>query len=445
MKKLLSLILVAILLMTLVGCNKEESTEEMNTETNTETSKEEMATDSKDKVVVEFWTFNTDFETLIDEYWRPANQDADFDINVTVIPDQVTYMTKLQQSLQTGADAPDVFAMDLSYVKKFVNTPYLADLNDYGLDLSEVVDYTLVISSDSEGAVKGLSNQSTPGGFYYRRSIAEEYLGVTEPEEVQEYVKDWDTFIETARLINEKSNGEVSIVPGITDFINVFLNTREEAWINENNEFVLDDLLNTYFDLSKTLISEDLTENNNQWSEGWYYGMSHDTTLGYFLPAWGHPYVLTQNSTDENGNSTSGDWAVIQGPRPYFHGGTWLGMYADSSVPEEAVSVIEFFTLNEEHLNQLIIDKNDLTAHEGVNEQFYDMESEFLGGQHIIKEFAGMSDGINPTAIGAYDRDIKGLFVEQLTAYANGEKTKEEAIADLKVAVKNAIPNVTID
>jgi hypothetical protein len=354
-------------------------------------------------------------------------------------------MTKLQQALQTGADAPDLFAMDLSYVKKFVNTPFLADLTQYDLDLSEVVDYTMAISSDSEGAVKGLSNQSTPGGFYYRRSIAEKYLGVSEPEDVQAFVKDWDTFIETARMITEKSNGEISIVSGVTDFINVFLNTRDEGWINESNEFVFDDLLNTYFDLSKTLISENLTENHNQWSEGWYYGMSHDTTLGYFLPAWGHPYVLTQNCEDENGNSTSGDWAVIQGPRPYFHGGTWLGMYSDSAVSEEAVSVIEFFTLNEEHLSELIVDKNDLTAHKGANEKFYDVKSEFLGGQYILKVFDKMSEDINPTAIGAYDRDIKGLFVEQLTAYANGEKTKEEAIADLKKGVKNVIPNVIID
>ncbi len=437
MKKFMILLVGVLLIFSITSCGKSES--------GTGVGKKGESSGSKEKTVVNFWTFNTSFEELIDTYWRPVNGDKDYDIVVTVIPDQVSYMTKLQQALQTGADTPDVFAMDLSYVKKFVETPYLADLSAMGLDLSPVVEYTLEVASDKNGVVRGLSNQSTPGGFYYRRSIAQEYLGVSSPEEVQSYLKDWDTFIATARAIHEKSNGEVSIVPGITDFINVFLNTRDEAWISESNEFKFDALLDTYFDLSKTLISEGLVPNHNQWSEGWYYGMSHDTTLGYFLPAWGHPYVLTQNSEDENGNSTSGDWGVVQGPRPYFHGGTWLGMYADSVNSKEAVEVVEFFTLNEDHLGQLIEDKQDLTAHMGVNEKYYSIESEFLAGQHILEEFSNMSNGINTKAVGAYDRDIKGLFIEQLTAYANGEKSREDAIQDLKVSVKNVIPIVNID
>ncbi len=439
MKKFVSLLCTVATVATVTACGGGST----GTVDNSDSTGSNSSAD--EKKIVDLWTFNTEYEELVNNYWKPANPDSEFDVVVTVIPDQVSYMTKLQQSLQTGEGTPDIFAMDLSYVKKFVETPYLADLSEQGFDLEDVVDYTLEIATDKDGAIKGLSNQSTPGGFYYRRSIAEKYLGVSEPEDVEAYVKDWDTFIDTAKVITEKSNGEVSAVAGITDFINVFLNTREIGWIDENNNFVFDELLYTYFDVAKTLVSEGLTEDHKQWSEGWYYGMSHDTTLGYFLPAWGHPYVLTKNSEDENGNSTSGDWAVVQGPRPYFHGGTWLGMYKDSEVKEEAASVVEFFTLNEDQLGKLIEDKQDLTAHEAVNAKYADIESEFLNGQHILEEFSKWNDGINTSAIGAYDRDIKGLFIEQLTAYAYGEKTEDEAIKDLKIAVKNLIPNVNID
>ncbi len=64
------------------------------------------------------------------------------------------------------------------------------------------------------------------------------------------------------------------------------------------------------------------------------------------------------------------------------------------------------------------------------------MESEFLGGQHIIKEFAGMSEGINPTAIGAYDRDIKDCCRTINGLMQMERKRKRKQIADLKVAVK---------
>ena len=77
------------------------------------------------------------------------------------------------------------------------------------IDLSDLYPYVLDVANN-----KDAHWQSTPGAFYYKISLPEKYLGVSEPEDVQAFVFNWDNFMETARKLNSESNGETKIVSG---------------------------------------------------------------------------------------------------------------------------------------------------------------------------------------------------------------------------------------
>lgn len=66
------------------------------------------------------------------------------------------------------------------------------------------VDYATI-----DGKLKGMCWQATPGCFIYRTDIAEEVLGTSDPAKVQEYVKDWDTFLDTAESPSSSRNPHI--------------------------------------------------------------------------------------------------------------------------------------------------------------------------------------------------------------------------------------------
>jgi len=150
--------------------------------------------------------------------------------------------------------------------------------------------------------------------------------------------------------------------------------------------------------------------------------------FGYFLPTWGLHYVLKTNAPD-----TSGDWAMAPGPVPYRWGGTWLGAYRGTTMPEAAKQLIRYLTIDNLFLEQYALDSGDLVSNMMVVNRIKDGYSEpFLGGQNHYAEFAEMALGVNGRLLQGTDRAIEDTWHEAVTAYVEGEKTREQAIADFR-------------
>ncbi len=256
---------------------------------------------------------------MIEEYYLPAHPDLDYKVEVVVIPTE-DYQTKIDPVLASGKNAPDMFALEAGFVRKYVESPFCMDLANTDIDTSQTFPYVLQVANN-----KGSSWQATPGAFFYRRSLADKYLGVSEPADVQALLTDWDAFLDAARKIKEDSNGETMIVTGTGDLTNVFFAAKKEGWIVDD-KLVIDDAIYELFETAKIMEEEGLTHQGGQWSEAWFAGMKNDSVFGYFLPTWGLHYVLKTNCEDAEGNTTSGDWGMVAGPQAYYWGGTWLAI-----------------------------------------------------------------------------------------------------------------------
>ena len=67
------------------------------------------------------------------------------------------------------------------------------------------------MGTDQNGVLKGASWQAAAGGYCYRTDLAEQYLGVTTPEEMQAKVADWDTFWATAKEVYDASGNKTAM------------------------------------------------------------------------------------------------------------------------------------------------------------------------------------------------------------------------------------------
>ena len=155
----------------------------------------------------EFKSRVTDFYPGYEEVDATHGKIGDVDVVWNITPsDDNAYQNNLDATLMKQADAADddkidIFLLEADYALKYVDTDFTMSMADLGIteaDMANQYQYTKDVVTDSNGVVKGSSWQGCPGALFYNRDVALEVLGTEDPDEVQEYVKDWDTFNETA-------------------------------------------------------------------------------------------------------------------------------------------------------------------------------------------------------------------------------------------------------
>ena len=226
-----------------------------------------------------------------------------------------------------------MFLGEASNVKELTRTKYWMNLDKELTDeeKKDYVPYVLEMGKNKKGHLKAISWQSTPGGFFYRRSYAKKYLGTSDPKKVAQAISSWDKFISLSKKINKESKGSVKIVASSYDLFYPFKAARKKGYVVDN-KFYLDPQLIEWMKQFRTLYSQNLTAKGKLWTPAWFNGMKKGV-LGYFLPTWGLYYVLKPNAP-----KTSGDWAVTSPTIPFFWGGTWLGVYYKTKHKKEALN-----------------------------------------------------------------------------------------------------------
>lgn len=449
MKRLLALVVAVLMLAALQLGFAEEA------------FKTEFAVEATGKTF-HIYSWNDEFQGMLAKYYIPAVGGSVAEDGSLLLPngdkiefvinpnDNGVYQQKLDAALAAGEQI-DMFLMEADYILKYVDSEYTVALESVGITedmMKEQYPYTIDAAKDSKEVIKGSSWQAAPGLFLYRRSLAEKYLNVKTPEEMQEKVKDWDSFIDTARKVNEASKGETKLIASNGDAWQVIRTARTQPWVNESLKLVIDDQVKWYFDFAKTLFTENLTANAAPWSEAWNAGIGNDSVLGYFFPTWGIQWVMTGNSGGKKpGEGTYGDWGAVNGPQPYYWGGTWLAVGQKCENLPLAKSIIEYFTLNAASMKDYCLKSKDYVNNKAAVQAIIDdgFSFDFLGGQDHYKLFQEVTSLIDTSAMSAYDQNINIALDTEVNAYIRGEKDLDTALADFKTAVADLFPEISVD
>ena len=416
------------------------------------------------------WSFTDEVERH-EVIFRGMHPDIDIDFAITDLDGGAYEEWVLTAFAAGGAHVPDVIYLEAAIVRHFVEGPFLRDLNHLlplARDL-EVYQFVLDIGT-YEGEVRAFSWQATPGAFFYRRSLANRIFGTDDPTTIQNYFRNMDVALESARRIRDETNGEVYFVNHFAVFNTAFYANRANPWI-VNNRLTIDPILTQHMDFAWTLANEGLEARVGNWSADWFASMSDDFVdafgnrrymFGYVLPTWGLPHVIYANA----GAHTHGDWALIPGPLPYTWGGTWLGVPRVSNNPDLGELYITSLPLNPEFLSNWALGVYtheyllaiDPTLHPGVLQGGGDFVSSarvvrditdqfdgtpiyhFLGGQNPYAIFGQAAPLLNLDFIQGTDSTIQGNFGTALTQYVIGEMTRDEALEYFRENVYAVMP-----
>ena len=407
--------------------------------------------------VLNIQCWNEEFKSrLTDHYPGYEEVDAthgkigDVEVNWTITP---TTDNAYQNNLDTvlpenegSSDPVDLFLVEADYALKYVNseievTEKIADLGITEDELANQYQYTKDVVTDGNGDLRGLSWQGCPGVLIYNREAAKEVLGTDVPEEVQEFVKDWDTFNETAAKLKEAGYNAVSTV---NDTYRVYSNNVSSPWVVDGKINVDENIVKWVND-AKALVDAGETTTNSLWSDDWNKGFYPDgKVFAYFGPAWLINFCMAADT--EGSIAHDGGWGACVGPQSFFWGGTWICAAKGTDNPSLVADIMRQLTTNEEIMTDIVKADNDFVNNKPAMEAAAQDDSyafAVLGGQNPLGLFCEGCEKIDLSNLCDYDQGCTEAFQTAMKNYFDGNSTYEEALDQFYKAVVEKYPELT--
>ena len=407
--------------------------------------------------VVNIYCWNTEFKGIYEQYAADLAESHGVEVNFVVITnDYSAYQTNLDEMLAEqdqviDDDKVDIFLIEADYASKYIKSDATLDvIKDIGLteeDLSQQYQYTKDIVTE-EGALKGVSWQATPGLFAYRRSIAKQVLGTDDPDQVQEKLKNWDSFDQVAKQMHDSG---YKMLSGYDDSFRTFSNNMSQPWV-ENNKIRIDDSMKRWVDQTKTYTEKNYNNQTSLWSPGWSADQGPDgKVFGFFYSTWGINFTLMGNSlADSNaeakvGNGIYGDYAVCEGPQPYYWGGTWICAARGTDNVPFIKDLMYRLTCDAQTMKQITMDTLDYTNNQTAMDEIAnsDYSSDFLGGQNHIALFAEAATKIDMSNVGPYDSGLNEKFQSAMHEYFEGKVDYDTALDNFYRMASERYPELT--
>lgn len=259
---------------------------------------------------------------------------------------------------------------------------YAAPLSAVGLTEADYVngyDYAVELGKNKNGELCGASYLIAPGGYCYQADLAEEYLGITSPEEMQARISDWDGFTATAAELQAATQGSITMTASLGGMWNAF--SRETTIPNFKNGVLNTEKHGTFIDLAQTWIENGYVDFSiQQWTADWTNTGLNDTTMGYFYSTW----CLDPSSIFEQNGGAEGNWAITAGPQEYYWGSGILCLSPNCNSASEAEQFLRYFTVDADSMQKFAEYSGYMVNNQTVTERIMASGSHgnpLLGGQ----------------------------------------------------------------
>lgn len=450
MKKLIALIMAMAMALSLVACGSSAPASTPAADASAPAAEASTAAPAEDAAadegkVFNIYAWNEEFKGFFEKYYTvPEGVTVNWIINPS---DGGVYQDKLDEALLNQENAAadekvDMFLAEADYILKYVNSGATQDITALGVtDFSNTYEYTVQAATDTEGVTKGVSFQCCPAALIYRRSIAEDVLGTSDPAEVQEKLSDWDKF--NAVAADAAAKGYLMTASESATY-RVFSNNVSAPWVDADNNLQIDANIQTWMDQADEFSKNGYTLNTGIWDDTCTAQMFKDgKAMCYFGPAWYFNFSMGNAQDPEKG--CPGDWAIIEGPQAHFWGGTWLLAPTGTDNPTMLADIMDTFINNEEVCTNLIKNEAQFTNNQAVNNAVAADETysnEFLGGQNDVAIFAEMAKNIKFENQTIYDQLLNEGLQTYFREYCKGAVSKDEAMENFYKYVNEKYPSI---
>jgi ABC-type glycerol-3-phosphate transport system substrate-binding protein len=406
-----------------------------------------------DSKKIYLYSWDDDFQKKV-QYVLDANPELADYVEFVITGDGGTsadYRQKVDVALEGTDKYPSLIAADNDVAKYWSeDLDKVATLSSIGLTsdmYANAYDFSTQYATYN-GELTAMTWQATPGSFLYRRDIAQEVFGVSDPEDVQALVKDWDTFMDTAEKLKEAG---YYIVSGADDVKYAIWDTQSSAWVQDKDgveTLTLDNAVTEYLETAKKLYDNGYVDTESKmWESAWYNNMS-DKAFGYFGCPWFGSQIY--NNSKQAGSAATddkeevlGEWGAVVGPTSYHWGGTYVMVGKNTNNPELAAYILYELCCDPEIMYNISKGTGDFVnnkvavqnlINDGVGAQYW------LAGQNPFEVWADAALTINLSNVTYADATIKSYIDSASEGYNNGTyATIDDAVNYIKDQAKTEL------
>ncbi len=371
------------------------------------------------------------------------------------------YLEKIDELYKAGGEkVPSLVVADESVMHKFVSDyDYYIPMSEVGItdeEYANAYDFTKEFAT-IDGKLMGVAWTASPGVLMYRADIAEKVLGTSDPAKVQAYVSDWDKFMDTAEKM-KKAGYYMVYAPDEVNY--AFMGSRTTPWI-EDGILNFDSKVVESLEYSKELADNGYCVDNKdrRWTLPWtevMAGTTDEQAFCFFGATWFVPWSLMIEETD-----LYGEYRVVEGPAPYYWGGSYILATDKCTNPELAELILETLCCDEDVMYDLYAynEEDEEDTYGAIN--YYEFPNNQKAVENLIKDGKGSLEklgGQDPLPI--YDKVAKNVSVDYIAIdddiffdyvndarldYMAGDITSiSEAIEQIKTSIAVTFPDIKI-
>lgn len=432
-RKLIGLILSAVMAVSLVGCGEsgdDGTTAGTSTDTPTKSESDNSDTptnapsDDAQSLTVWCWdSFNVDAMKKAGEIYTADHPDVTINVQETVSSDIQTLIQTYAMSGELNA-LPDIFLMDDQVFAKYLqNYPdVFADITDSGISFQDFAE-SKVANSVKDGKNYGVPYDSNTVIACYRTDYLEQ-AGYS-IEDLTDIT--WDEFIVIGEDVLAKTGMPMlTNVQGEPDLLNMILQSAGISVFDENGGISLVDNegLKEAMRVYLKLIDAKILQEQTDWS-GYQGSINNGTVVGTINGSWICATIMTTDQTQQEGN-----WAVTNMPKLNDYAGatnysaqggsTW----AVSSTCDNYDLAMDFFKTtwagSTAFYDSILKDLGAIATYlPAAGSDAYNEPSAFFGGEAIYSKIVSYGSEIPKINKGIYWKEEKEALGTALTNIVN--------------------------
>lgn len=294
--------------------------------------------EEKKKVVLWTWA-SGQFDAVVNGYME-AHPDADWEFEEVIVAAE-DYLTKLQQGYASSGDMPDLIMAEMGWRGSAFSMDIWENLEGepYNFDRSILFDSVISQIVNDQDQVIGIENALNPAFMMYKRDLAQQYLGTSDPKELEAMFQSYDDYVEWGAKVYEASEGAVTLFPGLQDISNMMMaqqrdvnNVDEEGNVNVSGK--VQGIFETLEKMRDSKACGELTQYSTEWNNAFADG----SVIFFPGASWSVTYWVEPYDPEGIGN-----WGMFTPAGGGFGwGGTCYGIYKGSEVKDEAWDFISW-------------------------------------------------------------------------------------------------------
>jgi multiple sugar transport system substrate-binding protein len=357
--------------------------------------------------------------------------DVDVKITALAIADHHTAMTA---GLATGANLPDVMAIDVDYIGRFNEASGLVDLaKTFGADAQRhrVSSFAMAAASARDGRISAMPVDIGPGALFYRADLLEK-AGLQESD----LTTSWETFLESGRRLKERAG--VYLLSTADDIKNLVIRTGLKAgegiyFDAEGQPTVESPRFVKAFELALAARRSGIDARVGSWSSEWAEGLRRGRMATQMMGAWFAGHLKNWVAPD-----SAGLWRSAPLPNGTFAswGGSFYAIPRRAAQPELAWEFIRLVTLDKaQQLAAFKLMDAFPALIEAQQDPIMDEPIQFLGGQLARHQWRDAAKQIPPLRADRFDGMAFEIVRSELSSVLESGKAIPQALSDARRAI----------